>query len=197
MASLPERLVRKSRDLSLLRAREYDHVRERFERVEDGCVLYYEDAKRGRRFLGRYVKGALACAEFDRFKARLLDQARERESGTYIEQHDEVSRPVLARVAEEARAIPGFELRDVSDYSYFYNRPIYPHQDSAEYRLNTLFVVKAEDVRGLLVMSLFELYFDMEEGDLLIFNESEFHYVARNCPITQDSYRLAVNFHVL
>ena len=61
----------------------------------------------------------------------------------------------------------------------------------------SLYFVTGSFIALLLVMSLFELYFDMEEGDLLIFNESEFHYVARNCPITRERYRLAVNFHVM
>lgn len=190
-----EEILVKATDMKLLIAKDYEHVRRNCRKITDSCVLRFQE-KGETRFLAKYAKGVLKT---DQFKRSLEESsaAMNHKPGTYCRKHDVASSSIYEVVLREAGELKEFDLREHEEFSYFYNEPIHMHQDSNEYKLNSVFVLKDANVVGLLVFPFFNLYYEMEEGDLLIFNESEHHYVVRNCPISLERYRYAVNFHLM
>lgn len=192
---MEEIVVEKATDMKLLIAKDYEHVRRNCRKITDSCIVRFQENGESR-FLAKYRKGVLNTKEFkERLEASSL--AMNHKPGTYCRKHDVVSSSIYEEVLREAGELKEFVLRDHDEFSYFYNEPIHMHQDSNEYKLNSVFVLKDEAVTGLLIFPFFNLYYEMEEGDLLIFNESEYHYVTRNCPISLERYRYAVNFHLM
>lgn len=185
----------KATDMKLLIAKDYEDVRRNCRKITDSCIVRFQENGESR-FLAKYRKGVLETTDL---KASLEESslAMNHKPGTYCRKHDVVTSSIYDDVLREAGELKEFVLREHDEYSYFYNEPIHMHQDSNEYKLNSVFVLKDEAVTGLLIFPFFNLYYEMEEGDLLIFNESEYHYVTRNCPISSERYRYAVNFHLM
>ena len=195
MGIMEEMTVVKATDMKFLIAKDFDHVRNNCRKITDSCTVRFQENGESR-LLAKYVKGVLKTSDF---KASLEESSNavNHKPGTYCRKHDWISASIYEDVLREANELNEFVIQKHEEFSYFYNEPIHMHQDSNEYKLNSLFVLKDEAVTGLLIFPFFNLYYEMEEGDLLIFNESEYHYVTRNYPISLERYRYAVNFHLM
>lgn len=71
------------------------------------------------------------------------------------------------------------------------------HKDSEEHSIGNVFVIKSEDIKGLLCFPEFEMYANIDEKDLLIFDISKYHYVVTNKPMYKTSYRVSLYFDMV
>lgn len=76
----------------------------------------------------------------------------------------------------------------------FNNYVVDSHRDSDEYTMKNLFILKHDDIEGLTVFPEYEMAFQLENTDLLLFNTNMLHYACTNKMISKKFYRYALYF---
>jgi hypothetical protein len=76
----------------------------------------------------------------------------------------------------------------------FNNYVVDSHRDSEEYTMKNLFILKHDDIDGLTVFPEYEMAFQLENTDLLLFNTNMLHYACTNKMISKKFYRYALYF---
>lgn len=76
----------------------------------------------------------------------------------------------------------------------FNNYVVDSHRDSTEYTMKNLFILKHDDIEGLTVFPEYEMAFQLENTDLLLFNTNMLHYACTNKMISNKHYRYALYF---
>jgi len=76
----------------------------------------------------------------------------------------------------------------------FNNYVVDSHRDSEEYTMKNLFILKHDDIEGLTVFPEYEMAFQLENTDLLLFNTNMLHYACTNKMISKKFYRYALYF---
>jgi hypothetical protein len=76
----------------------------------------------------------------------------------------------------------------------FNNYVVDTHRDSEEYTMKNLFILKHDDIDGLTVFPEYEMAFQLENTDLLLFNTNMLHYACTNKMVSKKYYRYALYF---
>lgn len=170
---------------------DYQTIKNEKQLINETCSIYYFD-KTEKKLLGKLYKNVLNT---ESLKNELIEYLK---NDNYIEytykvDHTNTSTTVYNDILSYFKEVNNdYERKDI--YHMFYNTNTNPHEDSLYEEYGSVFVLKHEDISGLFVFNHFDIYFDMEENDLLIFDKSKYHYNVSNEMLTREKYRLALNF---
>ena len=159
--------------------------------INESCSIYYFD-KTEKKLLAKLYKNVLNT---DSLKNELTEYIKNDDhiEYTYRIDHTNISSKVYDEILSYYKEVnKDYEKQNI--YHMFYNTNTNPHEDSLYEEYGSVFVLKHKDISGLFVFNHFDIYFDMEENDLLIFDKSKYHYNVCNDMLTHEKYRLALNF---
>ena len=131
-------------------------------------------------------------------KNRLLNHVKGKSFNTYELKHDENTSnlyDIIKQHSKEAEQYFEEEKEKELDFHFFYNETILNHRDCLYESLRSLHILQHEEVKGLFVFTDFDIYIDIKEGDLLLFDASQYHYMRRNTKPTEELYRFAINLY--
>lgn len=159
--------------------------------INESCSIYYFD-KTEKKLLAKFYKNVLNTQSLKNELTEYLKNDNHIEY-TYKVDHTNISSKVYDDIISYFKEVNiNYERKEL--YHMFYNTNTNPHEDSLYEEYGSVFVLKHKDISGLFVFNHFDIYFDMEENDLLIFDKSKYHYNVCNDTLTREKYRLALNF---
>lgn len=197
---MKERILVKNEQLSSLKMISYNEIKNSLIDISDeSCTIYYKDKHNTKKFLCRFLKNKFD--DVSTLKKYILEETKTYEPGTYCKKQNEHTSTFYDDILKEANILSrsiGYtqQLQYSEDFHFFFNEIINNHQDCPTFDIRSLMVLKNETMEGLLVFPQFDIYLNMDEGDLLLFDASQYHYVKRNKSFSQGNYRYAINFEM-
>lgn len=179
-------------DMTRLVQMEYSEIISKNIEIKDSCSIYYYN-KEEKILLAKFFKNRLNT---NVLKEEILEHIKldTYDYHTYRIKHTPISHSVYDEVLKEYQELTKENAEKEDYFHMFYNTNTHSHQDSFHQEYGTVMILKHNDVNGLFVFNHFDIYFKMEENDLLIFDKSKFHYNVTNCELSKKQYRLALNF---
>tara|TARA_Y100000389_G_C17448032_1_gene512850 strand:- start:617 stop:1210 length:594 start_codon:yes stop_codon:yes gene_type:complete len=175
---------------------EFDEIPDNLRHIEDDTILLYKNKYGDTKFLCKYVKKVISDTN-DKIKNRLIDYVTDKEYNTYLVDHDINSKQVYETIELIAEDVIELYFNDKKEkeenFHFFYNETILNHRDCLYTTLRSLHALQHEKVKALFVFTDFDVYIDLEEGDLLLFDASHYHYMRRNIEPSNEFYRFAIN----
>lgn len=159
--------------------------------INESCSIYYFDNTE-KKLLAKFYKNVLNTQSLKNELTEYIKNDNYIEY-TYKVDHTNISSKVYNDILSYFNEVKkDYEKKNI--YHMFYNTNTNPHEDSLYEEYGSVFVLKHKDISGLFVFNHFDIYFEMEENDLLIFDKSKYHYNVSNEMLTGEKYRLALNF---
>ena len=179
-------------DINRLVQMNYSDIISKNIEINKNCTIYFYDGDK-KKVLAKFCKNILNT---DSLKQEIIEQIKSDtyEYHTYNINHTPISDKVYDDIIQVYCDLSSIDMKKQDSYHMFYNTNTHSHQDSLYEEYGTVCVLKQNDVNGLFVFNHFDIYFKMEENDLLIFDKSKYHYNTTDCELSKQNYRLALNF---
>lgn len=180
-------------DVKFLRLEFEDIPKKLIEINEDCMIYYYDNEEKLLKFIAKYVKGVLHNSKVEEC---LSEYIKNRPYGTYTVDYDNDSKEMYNKIYENTLDIQHHfdeKIEKHDEYHFFYNKQMLVHRDYRYKQLRSLNIVCSPNVIGYFVLSDFDIYFDIKQGDLLLFDASQYHYMQRTNNKSEENYRLAIN----
>ena len=172
---------------------DFNDIPNQLKEIESDCKIYYHDDNNEKIFLAKYVKNVLHNPNLVK---HLEEFIKGKPIGTYNVDHNHDSKLMYNTIYENTLDIQKYfdeDIKEESDYHFFYNSQMSVHRDYRYKQLRSLNVMCNSNVIGYFVLSDFDIYFDIKQGDLLLFDASQYHYMQRTNNKSAENYRLAIN----
>ena len=193
MKEITIELKRKPFDVRFSRL-EFEEIPKKLIEIDEDCIIYfYDNEEKLLKFLAKYVKNILHNPKVEEY---LSDFIKNKPYGTYTVEYDNDSKEMYNTIYKNTLDIRHHfdeEIEDNDDYHFFYNKQMLVHRDYRYKQLRSLNIVSSPNVIGYFVLSDFDIYFDIKQGDLLLFDASQYHYMQRTNNKSEENYRLAIN----
>lgn len=179
-------------DMTKLVQMEYSEIISNNTEIKESCSIYYYDQEE-KKLLAKFLKNRLNTKVLKEDIIKLIEKDTY-DYHTYIIKHTPTSQNIYDEVLKEYQEVTNDNTETKDIYHMFYNTNTHSHQDSFYEEYGTVMVLKHNNVNGLFVFNHFDIYFNMDENDLLIFDKSKFHYNVTDCELSKNHFRLAINF---
>lgn len=172
---------------------DFENIPNVLKEIESDCKIYYHDEMNKKIFLAKYVKNILHNINLEN---HLEEFIKDKPIGDYTVEYNNDSKKMYNKIYENTLDIQHHfdeKIIEEKDYHFFYNKQMLVHRDYIWKKLRSLNIINNQNVIGYFVLSDFDIFFDIKQGDLLLFDASQYHYMQRNNKKSAENYRLALN----
>ena len=190
---MQEKIVKKSNIKNHIHTETFENVPQSLEEITSDYKIYYMNDKGEKIFLAKYIQNVLRDPIVEE---QLVHFIKDKEYGTYDYKHNDHTTRMFDKIYELSIDILhefNHSIEKTEVFHFFYNKQMLIHRDLKYKQLRSLNVIKGSDVICYFVFSDFNIYINMEQGDLLLFDASQYHYMQRTKNKSETNYRLAIN----
>lgn len=190
---MQEKIVVKSKNKNHIDTETFENIPQTLEEITHDSKIYYMNDKGEKVFLAKYIKNVLHDPIVEE---ELVHFIKDKEYGTYEYKHNERTLLMFNKIYEltcDIRDEFNHSIDETEEFHFFYNKQMLIHRDYRYKQLRSLNIIKGSNVIGYFVFSDFNIYINMEQGDLLLFDASQYHYMQRTKNKSEANYRIAIN----